>query len=144
MPGWRFVRDSLTVSVFAGPVVQDYRLKPNDPGSRLQGLYVGAQVATELWYQPNANMMAATSGSIATIGPTGSVRAALGVRAFDLFFIGPETQALWCANFQQLEFGAHVTGFRTSALEWSAGAGWATATDRRNGPYLRLGVSAKY
>jgi Cellulose biosynthesis protein BcsS len=144
MPGWRFVRGSLTVSVFAGPVVQDYRLTPNDPGSRLHGLYVGAQLATELWYQPNATMMVATSGSIASIGPSGSVRAALGVRAFDLFFIGPEMQALWCADFQQLEFGAHITGFRTNALEWSAGAGWATDSDRRSGPYLRLGVSVKY
>jgi hypothetical protein len=41
MPGWRFTRDGLTVSVFAGPVVQDYRLTPYDPGSRLHRLYAG-------------------------------------------------------------------------------------------------------
>jgi hypothetical protein len=28
MPGWRFTGNRLTVSVFAGPVVQDYRLSP--------------------------------------------------------------------------------------------------------------------
>jgi hypothetical protein len=144
MPGWRFVRDSLTVSVFAGPVVQDYRLTPADPGSRLHGFYTGAQMATEVWYQPTTAMMAATSGSIASIGPTGSVRAALGFRAFNSFFVGPETQALWCADFRQMQFGAHVTGFRTQALEWSAGGGWSMDSDRRSGPYLRLGVSVKY
>ncbi len=75
MPGWRFTRGSLTVSVFAGPVVQDYRLSPYDPGSRLHGLYAGAQAATEIWYQPTTNTMAAVSGSVASIGPTGSLRA---------------------------------------------------------------------
>jgi len=143
-PGWRFSRDNLTVTVFAGPLVQDYRLRPDDPGSRLRGFYVGAQFATEVWYQPTANTMAAVNGSIASIGPTGSLRGAFGVRLFDALFVGPEAQAHWCANFQQLEFGAHVTAFRFYALEWSAGGGWAIDSERRSGPYLRVGVSAKY
>jgi len=143
-PGWRITRDGLTITLFTGPVVQDYRLTPNDPGSRLHGLYVGAQFATDVWYQPSANTMAAVSGSIASIGPTGSVRAAVGIRVFDSFFVGPETRALWCADFQQMQFGAHLTGFRTNALEWSAGGGWLMDSDHRSGPYLRLGVSAKY
>ena len=144
MPGWRFVRDGFTVSVFAGPLVQDYRLTPDDPGSRLHGLYVGAQFATEVWYQPTANIMAAVNGSLASIGPTGTVRAALGYRIFDAMFVGPETAALWCNNFQQLQAGAHVTGFRFNALEWSAGGGWAMDSDKRTGPYLRLSVSTKF
>ena len=37
LPGWRFIQNGLTVSLFAGPVVQDYRLTPDDPGSRLHG-----------------------------------------------------------------------------------------------------------
>lgn len=137
-------RDGLTVSVFADPVVQDYRLTPYDPGSRLRGFYAGGQFATEIWYQPTASTMAAINGSIASIGPTGSVRAALGWRLFDAMFVGPESAALWCGDFQQLEFGAHITGFRFNALEWSAGGGWAMDSDKRSGPYLRLGVSAKY
>jgi len=144
MPGWRFARDSLTVSVFAGAVVQDYRLRPADPGSRLHGLYEGGQFSGEVWYQPSQNTMVAVNGSIASIGPTGILRAALGLRAFDAMFIGPETAALWCGAFQQYEFGAHITGFRFNALEWSAGGGWAMDSDRRSGPYLRLGVSVKY
>jgi hypothetical protein len=38
MPGFRVVRDVLTVSLFAGAVVQDYRLSPYDPSSRLHRL----------------------------------------------------------------------------------------------------------
>jgi hypothetical protein len=89
-------------------------------------------------------MMAAVSGAIASIGPTGSVRAAVGFRAFDAMFVGPETEMLWCGDFQQLEVGAHVTAFHFNATEWSAGGGWSMDSDRRTGPYLRLGVSAKY
>jgi hypothetical protein len=144
MPGWRFTRNGFTVSVFVGPVAQDYRLKPYDPGSRLHGAYLGGQFATEVWYQPATNIMAAVNGSIASIGPTGSLRAAVGVRIFDAMFVGPESAVLWCANFQELQFGVHVTAFRYHALEWSVGTGWATDTERRSGPYLRLGVSAKY
>jgi len=52
LPGWRWTRDSLTIDVFAGPVVQNYRLTPYDPGSRLRGFYAGAQFATDVWYRP--------------------------------------------------------------------------------------------
>jgi hypothetical protein len=144
MPGWRFSTDGLVVRLFAGPVVQDYRLNPYDPGSRLRGYYVGGQFTTEIWYQPAANIMAAVNGTIASIGPTGSVRTALGLRVFDAMFVGPEAQMLWCANFQQFEVGGHVTALRFQAFEWSAGGGWAMDSDHRTGPYLRLGVSAKF
>ncbi len=144
MPGWRFVRGGLTVSVFAGAVVQDYRLTPFDPGSRLHGLYVGGQFTTDVWYQPTANIMAAVNGSFVSIGPTGYLRGALGYRVFDAMFLGPETEMLWCAEFEQLEFGAPLTGLHFHGMEWSAASGWSMDSDRRTGPYLRLGVSAKY
>jgi len=144
MPGWRFTGESFTVCVFAGPVVQDYRLSPYDPGSKLHGLYAGGQFATEVCYQPTVNTMAAVNGAIASIGPTGSLRAAVGLRGFDAMFVGPESEMLWCGNFQELEVGAHITAFRFNALEWSAASGWAIDSDHRTGPYLRLGVSAKY
>lgn len=144
LPGWRFTRDGLTVSVFTGPVVQDYRLTPADPGSRLHGLYVGAEFATDIWYQPNALTMAALSGAFSSIGPTGYVRAAIGFRLFAPAFVGPELEELWCADYQEIELGAHVTALRINAVEWSMGSGWAMTSDQRSGPYLRLGVDARY
>lgn len=144
MPGWRFVRNGFTVSMFAGPTIQDYRLSPYDPGSRLHGLYAGAQFATDIWYQPTANLMAAINGSVASIGPTGALRGAVGYHVFDALFAGPESEMLWCGNFQELQVGAHLTGFHLGASEWSAAGGWARDSDRRTGPYVRLGVSVKY
>lgn len=144
LPGWRFARGSLIVSVFAGPLVQDYRLSPYDPGSRLHGLYAGGQFATDIWFEPTAKTMAALSGSVTSIGPTGYLRGALGYRMFDAFFFGPEAAMLWCANFQQFEAGAHLTGLHFAGIEWSAGGGWSMDSDRRSGPYLRVGVSTKY
>jgi hypothetical protein len=47
-------------------------------------------------------------------------------------------------DYQQLRLGAHLTGWRFDALEWQAGAGWATDSERRAGPYLRLGFNARY
>ena len=88
--------------------------------------------------------MAAVNGSLVSIGPTGYVRGALGYRVSDAAFVGPETAMLWCADFRQLEVGAHLTGLHVGATEWSAGSGWSMHSDRRSGPYLRFGVSAKY
>ncbi len=144
LPGFRVVRTALTVGLYAGAVVQDYRLSPYDPGSRLHGFYAGAQLAADVWYQPTANIMAAGNGSLISIGPTGYLRGAIGYRVFDAAFVGPETAMLWCANFQQLEVGAHLTGLHFGGMEWSAGTGWSMDSDRRSGPYLRLGMSAKY
>ncbi len=53
LPGWRMSRDGLIVSFYAGPIVQDYRLSPDDPSSRLRGGYAGGQISTDVWYQPN-------------------------------------------------------------------------------------------
>ena len=90
MPGWRATRDGVSIGLYAGPVVQEYRLTPYDPGSRLRGLYGGAQFDGNVWFQPNPTMLAAMNGSIISIGPTGSVRAAVGWRFFEPFFVGPE------------------------------------------------------
>lgn len=144
LPGWRFIDGGLTVTVFTGPVVQDYRLAPPDPGSRLHGFYIGAQTGADIWYQPTALTMAALSGAIATIGPTGYVRAAFGFRLFSPAFVGPEIGEFWCADFQEIQFGAQVTALRINAVQWSIGSGWAVTSDQRSGPYLRLGLNARY
>ena len=144
LPGWRFTRGGLNVTVFAGPVVQDYRLTPADPGSHLRGFYAGGETAVDIWYQPSAMTMAAFNGAIASIGPTGYVRGAIGVGVFDRAFVGPEIEEIWCGDYEQLELGAHVTGLRFNSVEWSMASGLALTSDQRSGPYLRLGVNARY
>lgn len=144
LPGWRIIRNELTVDVFAGPIVQDYRLMPYDPKSLLRGSYGGGQLAADLWYQPNPTTMMALDGTITSIALIGSARAAIGWRSSpESFFVGPEAQALWCIDYQQLRVGAHVTAYRIDALEWSAAAGFAAESFRRYGPYLRVGVNAR-
>ena len=144
LPGWHFTRSHVTVSLYAGPLLQDYRLTPDDPGSRLRGLYAGAQVAADVWYQPSARTMTALSGSIASIGWSGSVRVAFGFRVLEPLFAGPETEGIWCTDYEQVRFGAHVTGVSVDALQWSVAGGLAADSYRRTGPYVRLEFSARY
>jgi Cellulose biosynthesis protein BcsS len=144
LPGWRVTSDGITVALYVGPIVQDYRLTPYDPGSLLRGFYTGAQLAADVWYQPTPTTMTALNASVASIGLIGSVRAAVGWQFSEPFFVGPEAQALWCVDYQQWRLGAHVTGFRIDGFEWSAGGGWAIESDGRSGPYLRLGVNVRY
>jgi hypothetical protein len=144
LPGWRFVSQGLTVGVFAGPVVQNYWLSPNDPGARLHGLYVGGEFASDVWYEPTRYSMVAMSGTVASIGPTGSLRVAVGTRFLDRMYVGPENQEIWCGNFEEYQLGVHVTAWHMEKIEWSAGSGWAITSDHRNGPYLRIGANARF
>ena len=141
LPGWRFVRDNLTVTAFLGLDVQRHKLLPDDPSAGLRGTYVGARTGFELWYQPTATTMVAADASVSTIGLSYNARLAAGLRAFDSFYLGPEVQAFAAdGNYRQLRAGMHITGLRFGQFEWSAGAGWATDTDRRSGAYGKLGV----
>jgi Cellulose biosynthesis protein BcsS len=144
LPGWRITANGVSLALYAGPVVQDYRLTPDDPGSRLRGTYAGAQLAGDLWYQPTPASMVALSGFVASIGPTGSVRAAVGGRFGEPFFVGPETQGIWCIDYEQFRFGVHVTALRIDATEWSAAGGIALDSFGRAGPYVRLGFFTRY
>lgn len=141
LPGWHFNRSGLSIGLFAGPTVQNYQLSPNDPGARLSGAYVGADFAADVWYQPNAAIMMAFNGAIASIGPTGYVHVALGERVFGQAFAGPEMQAIWSGNYQELQVGAQLTGLQVNTLQWTAGGGWALGTMQRSSPYLHVGIS---
>ncbi len=144
LPGWRGISDGITIALYAGPIVQNYRLSPFDPGSLLHGFYSGAQIAGDVWYQPTPASMVAINGSVASIAAIGTMRAAVGWRFDQPFFVGPEAQALWCIDYQQWRLGAHVTGFRLNGFEWSASAGLAVESFGRAGPYLRLGVNTRF
>lgn len=102
LPGWKFINDKLIVNVYAGPVVQDYRLSPNDPSARLHGSYVGGEVASDVWYEPTSYSMISVNGMLASIGPTGSLRVALGTRFLDRMFVGPESEEIGAATLNSM------------------------------------------
>jgi hypothetical protein len=140
LPGWRFKNGSLEVTVFAGLDMQQHQSSPDDPGNRLRGFHAGARGGFDVWFEPMpAELMLTGSVSASTIGKNVWARAAAGVRAFDLW-LGPETVFCGDDTYRQVRFGAHITGLRTDAFEWSAGAGWVTDSDKRSGIYGRLGV----
>ena len=141
LPGWRFIRDKLIVTIFAGPEFQSHRLSPDDPSAGLRGQYFGARAAFELWYEPTVTTMIAADASISTIGVSYTARLATGLKLLDLFYCGPEVQAFAAdRNYRQYRAGVHVTGLRTADYEWSAGLGWARDTDDRSSVYGKLGM----
>jgi len=140
LPGWRWYRPGLEITVFAGLDVQDHRYRPDDPGNRLRGTHVGARGGFDVWYEPLRDGMVTASASLSTVGTSYWARAAAGWRFFDMIWLGPEFLACGDDRYRQLRVGAHVTSFRLSSYEFSAGAGWATDNDQRSGAYGRFGV----
>jgi hypothetical protein len=140
LPGWRFKSDRLEVKVFAGLDLQDHRLSPDDPASRLRGGDAGLRAAADLWYEPTPSTMLAADGSISTIITSYSARLAYGWRPFDRFYLGPEAQMFASDGYRQTRFGAHLTGLKTGQFEWSAAAGWSDDSDHRTSLYVRFGL----
>ena len=140
LPGWRFKRDKLEVKVFAGVEIRDHHLSPDDPGSSLRGHYLGLRNAIDVWYEPTPNSMIAGDASISTIGSSFSARGALGWRVPGQYYLGPEIAAFGADVYKQYRLGLHATGIKTGDFEWSAAAGWASASDHNKGGYARIGI----
>jgi hypothetical protein len=140
LAGWRFSQDKLELKVFAGPELENRVLAPDVPTATLRGTHIGARVAAELWWEPMPEMMLTSAFSASTNAASHSARAAAGVRVFDQFWIGPEISASRDDFSQQVRIGAHLTGFKLAAFEWSAAAGYVTDSFHRSGVYGRIGV----
>jgi Cellulose biosynthesis protein BcsS len=78
--------------------------------------------------------------SASTNATSYSARAAAGWRVLDRYWAGPEISASSDAFSKQVRIGAHLTGFRFDALEWSVAAGYVTDSFHRSGVYGRIGV----
>jgi Cellulose biosynthesis protein BcsS len=143
LPGWRIKRGPFEAKIFFGPEYQIHHLWPDDPDNRLRGRALGLRFAIELWAEPTMKTMAAVDASLLSVGSIYAARAALGWRVLDAFYVGPETQAYGGNGYSQIRFGGHITSMKTGATEWSAGGGWAIASDGRSSPYLRLNVMTR-
>jgi hypothetical protein len=140
LPGWRFKRDQLEVTVFAGLDLQHHWTVPDDPGNRLLGNHVGFRAGIDLWYQPTEKTMAAVSVLGSTIDTNVWARGAVGVRFLDRVWLGPEVLGFADRTYNQWRAGFHVTSFQTGPYEWSAGAGYVSDSDHHSGPYGRIGL----
>jgi len=141
LPGWRFTRERLTITVFAGLDLQNHHLTPDDPSAGLRGSYAGLRTGFELWYEPSSGTMVAADASASTVGPSYSGRLAFGWRFNDWFYLGPEVQGYSAdGTYRQFRAGAHITGFKFDTWEWSGGAGFIDDSDHRSGIYGKVGV----
>jgi hypothetical protein len=140
LAGWRFKQNDFEIKVFAGPELENRVLTPDLPTARFRGTQLGARVAAELWWEPMPEMMLTSAFSASTNATSHSVRAAAGWRVLDQFWAGPEISASGDDFSQQGRIGAHLTGFKLAAFEWSAAAGYVTDRFHRSGVYGRIGV----
>jgi hypothetical protein len=145
MPGWRFVRKDLIVTVFAGLDYQDHLLTPDDPSAGLRGSAFGLRGAVEVWCEPTPQTMLVADASVSTVGPSYSARLAAGWRVFESYYLGPEFQAFAADdNYHQMRAGVHVTAMKFWRFEWSAALGWAIDSDDRDSLYGKLGVISRH
>lgn len=132
LPGWRLSQGSFELKVFAGPELE----------SASQSVtHIGARIAAETWWEPISALALSSSFSATTNVNAWSARGAAGWRVMDQFWAGPEILASGDMYGKQYRMGAHITGFRLAAFEWSLAAGFVQDSFRRNGVYGRIGLS---
>ena len=139
-PGFLIKRGSFEGKFFFGLEQQNHWLWPDDPGNKLRGHNLGLRMSFDIWYEPTPNTMIAADGSLTSVGANYSGRVGAGVRVFDQFYVGPETQVYGGDGYRQFRLGAHITSMKTDTTEWSAAVGWSIDTDKQSSPYVRLGV----
>lgn len=140
LPGWRMKRGNLEVKVFAGLDLQNHRLSPDDPANSLRGNHAGVRIGVDLWWEPTATLMLASSISGSSIGNSFSVRGAAGWRVMDCFWTGPELETSGDEVYRQYRIGAHLTSLKFAAFEWSLGAGYVEDNSNRSGLYGRISL----
>lgn len=140
MPGWRIKRGNFEAKIFAGLDLQNHRLSPDDPGNSLRGNHAGVRVGADLWWEPTATLMLASSISGSTIGNSFGVRGAAGWRILERFWAGPELETSGDEVYRQYRIGAHITSLKFATFEWSLGAGYVEDNAGRSGLYGRLGL----
>ncbi len=149
MPGWRFKADKFEATVYAGLDMQQHSLSRVDPGASLSGYHYGVCAGADLWHEPQKGVMVAANVSVSSIGPSYSARIATGWWVADAIWLGPEAThlgnpAYGGPSYMQWRVGAHATGFWYRGFEFSAAAGYARDSDRRQGAYGRFSLLARY
>jgi hypothetical protein len=88
--------------------------------------------------------MVAADVSLSSIATSNSARIGYGWRILEDMlggmYIGPEIQYFGSDGYRHLRLGAHITSMKADNVEWSAAAGWASDSQGRTSPYLRLNV----
>lgn len=144
LPGWRFQRDRVTFTLFAGVDVQHHRFFPDDPSNSLRGTRVGIRGGFDLWFEPKPHTMISLDLSVSSVGPSYSARLALGWRLADIVYVGPEMGGFAHGDtYNQVRFGLHVTGVKVNDLECSVAFGWAFDNSDRDSLYGRLAVHVR-
>jgi hypothetical protein len=138
MPGWRHRSARFEVSAYGGPEAQVHAMVPDDPDHPLRGLRFGFRGGVDLWHEPTRASMLSSSLSFSSIGPGVWTRLAVGWKASELFYVGPEAIGAADTDYRQVRLGVHATAFRYGPYEWSIGLGWVRDTDDRDGLYGRF------
>jgi len=143
LPGWQFKRGKLEVRLFAGPDFERDEFSPRSLYQQPVLNSLGLRGAIDLWWEPSAATMLSASASATTIAAGYNARIAAGWRVFDAGWVGPELMVSADRFSQQYRAGLHLTGFRTSTLEWSFAAGIVQDNFHRTGSYGRISLVAR-
>jgi hypothetical protein len=142
LPGYMFHIGGLELQLLAG-VDGEYDLLFIDGYPKKWRSNIGVRGTVDAWWEPTRFLMLQSALSATTIDNGYNTRIAAGWRLYDWFWVGPEAALSNDFFSQQTRIGAHLTGLRTGAFEWSAAAGHVHDNFQREGLYARFGLTIR-
>ena len=135
MVGYEWVSERLTVAVYGGVNISDNQLDKVDPLNGSSGRAMGAKIASDFYYRPNAFVMMSGVGSFSSAHSAYYARLKGGYAIARNVFVGPELIVLGDNFFSQWRIGGHITGAKFGPLQVGASAGLLVDKVRGTGLY---------
>ncbi len=135
MVGYEWVAERLTVAIYGGVNVTDNALDKYDPLNGSAGRAIGAKIAGDFYYRPNAFVMISGVGSFSSAHSAYYARLKGGYAIARNVFIGPEMIVLGDNFFSQWRIGGHITGAKFGPVQIGASAGFLVDKVRGSGLY---------
>lgn len=145
--GYGHVGENWNAKLYLGLNVQNQHIAPLDLGNPVVGTKAGVRVQGDVWISPTKETMLFALASYSTAFRTYYTNAKFG---YDVsngrgIFFGPEFVAQGNERYDQLRFGAHITGIKfNNALELGLSVGYVRETDAGLGIYGNVVLSRHF
>jgi hypothetical protein len=133
--GYEWVSPTTVFSAYLGGDVRNNTLSYSDPSNPVVGTSFGAKGQLEFYTKPTLNTMVAGNASYSSNKTAYFARLRGGYLIGPDLYVGPEFAAEGDAFFNQVRFGAQLTGLRAGPLQFAFAAGILHDAVRGSGAY---------
>lgn len=134
--GYQWMGDFGVIMLAAGPEFAREQQLDRFGMPRWEPMRRGVSFIAEIWSEPLPRTMAQATLTASSARGSVWVRVAAGYAPFARVFVGPEISAYMDGGYEEMRFGAHVSGLTIGPFAFRLNGGLVSASGRRNEAYF--------